>query len=241
MPIETGTTISQLDESWPLGTDPGSSGDNHLRLIKAVLKLQFPGEAGDGFAAVIDATEAEMNYLVGVTSNIQDQIDAIYAGINAMFPVGHHLFTVKTDNPATYGYPGTWVLLESDVSIHTGNVGNAGTTLGNNNVAVPLVKHSHSIQHTHSRGTMEIIGSFLSDNDGQSSGSTGAFYDGGHVGGFGDDGGGDSRRVQFAGSRNWTGVTSNPSSANSGDSGTADVTMDVRGKRKNLLCWERTE
>ena len=77
MPLESGTTISELDESWPLGGDPTLQGDDHLRLIKQVLQSQFPGELGAGFASVINASETELNYSVGLASNIQDQFDAI--------------------------------------------------------------------------------------------------------------------------------------------------------------------
>lgn len=38
MPLETGTTIAELNELWPLGSDPKSEGDDHLRLIKSVLQ-----------------------------------------------------------------------------------------------------------------------------------------------------------------------------------------------------------
>ena len=38
MGLETGTTIAALNAAWPLGTDPRSQGDDHLRLIKAVVK-----------------------------------------------------------------------------------------------------------------------------------------------------------------------------------------------------------
>jgi len=38
MPLESGTTIADLNASWPTGGDPKSEGDDHLRLIKTVLK-----------------------------------------------------------------------------------------------------------------------------------------------------------------------------------------------------------
>lgn len=41
MGIETSTTIQGLNAAWPLGTDPRSEGDNHLRLTKSVLKAVF--------------------------------------------------------------------------------------------------------------------------------------------------------------------------------------------------------
>lgn len=77
MPIETGTTIADLDDSYPLGDDPTSEGDNHLRLIKAVLKAQFPGVDGDGYKEAILATEQELNWLSGLTDNVQVQLDAL--------------------------------------------------------------------------------------------------------------------------------------------------------------------
>lgn len=80
MPLESGTTIAELDASWPTGTDDLNQGDDHIRLIKSILQAQFPGALGEGFAIAIVATEEELNYLQGATSNIQDQIDAINAG-----------------------------------------------------------------------------------------------------------------------------------------------------------------
>lgn len=41
MGLETSTTIQGLNIAWPLGTDPRSEGDNHLRLTKTVLKNVF--------------------------------------------------------------------------------------------------------------------------------------------------------------------------------------------------------
>lgn len=38
MGLESATTIAGLNENWPLGTDPKSQGDDHIRMIKRVLK-----------------------------------------------------------------------------------------------------------------------------------------------------------------------------------------------------------
>lgn len=83
MPIEAGTTIADLDQSWPLSGDNIVEGDNHIRLIKAILKAQFPGANSNGFDVPITATEAEINYLSGLTGNIQAQLDALSAGYQA--------------------------------------------------------------------------------------------------------------------------------------------------------------
>jgi len=48
-----------------------------LRLIKSVLQIQFPGVSGTGFAKAITATEDELNYVDGVTSPIQPQLDRL--------------------------------------------------------------------------------------------------------------------------------------------------------------------
>lgn len=77
MTVEVATTISGLDSSSPLPGDQTNEGDAHIRLIKAVLKAQFPGAGGDGLASPITITETEFNYLSGATSNIQTQIDAL--------------------------------------------------------------------------------------------------------------------------------------------------------------------
>ncbi|RKY42324.1 MAG: hypothetical protein DRP85_03295 [Candidatus Makaraimicrobium thalassicum] len=77
MPLESATVIAELEETYPLGGDPTAQGDNHLRLLKSVLQLQFPGELGGGFDIPIVATETELNHLVGVSDNIQDQFNAL--------------------------------------------------------------------------------------------------------------------------------------------------------------------
>ena len=41
MTVETANYISQLDPTYPAAGDPKSEGDNHLRLLKTVLKTQF--------------------------------------------------------------------------------------------------------------------------------------------------------------------------------------------------------
>jgi hypothetical protein len=56
MPLETGDFICDLIETNPPGTDPVSQGDDHLRLIKHVLKTTFPNVCG-----VVSATDEELS------------------------------------------------------------------------------------------------------------------------------------------------------------------------------------
>lgn len=73
MAVETATYISQLDSSLPTGGSPKSEGDDHLRLLKAVIKAQFPNFG----TAAVNTTVAELNYMVGVTSGVQTQLNTL--------------------------------------------------------------------------------------------------------------------------------------------------------------------
>lgn len=57
MPLESATVIPQLDPDNPLGTDPISNGDNHVRLIKEVLVNQL-GSLG---AELLTVTAGQIN------------------------------------------------------------------------------------------------------------------------------------------------------------------------------------
>ena len=76
MTVETASYISQLDPTYPAAGDPKSEGDNHLRLLKTVLKNAVL-ELG---ANAISANAAEVNYLVGVTSAVQTQLNTLDTG-----------------------------------------------------------------------------------------------------------------------------------------------------------------
>jgi hypothetical protein len=72
MALESATYIDGLIATNPLATDPRSEGDDHIRLLKAVLKATFPNIAG-----AVNATHNQLNHMNGVTSNVQTQIDTI--------------------------------------------------------------------------------------------------------------------------------------------------------------------
>ena len=60
MAKETASYISQLVATNPVASDSVSVGDDHIRMVKDVLKTQFSGLTG---TTAISASEAEMNYL----------------------------------------------------------------------------------------------------------------------------------------------------------------------------------
>ena len=105
MPVESATYISQLNATYPDGANVKSEGDNHLRLIKTVLQGQWPSLG----AAAVTATAAEHNYLVGVTSAIQTQLNTKGAVAGQTW-TGTHNFTgatVTVAEPSSGSHPVT--------------------------------------------------------------------------------------------------------------------------------------
>jgi hypothetical protein len=71
MPLESATYISDLNASNPVGsTDKVQTLDDHVRLIKSAVKATFPNITGE-----VTPTHTELNYVDGVTSAIQTQLN----------------------------------------------------------------------------------------------------------------------------------------------------------------------
>jgi hypothetical protein len=71
MGLESATYISQLNAANPVSSDDRSQGDDHFRLLKSTIQTTFPAITG-----AVTPTHAELNYVDGVTSAIQTQLDA---------------------------------------------------------------------------------------------------------------------------------------------------------------------
>lgn len=93
MTVETALYPSQLNTTLPTAADMVSEGDDHLRLIKTVLKTTFPN-----FGGAVNASHIEANYLVGVTSGIQAQLNAKGA-IAGQAWTGTHAFSDSISVP----------------------------------------------------------------------------------------------------------------------------------------------
>lgn len=110
MSVETASFPAQLNTAWPLASDFISEGDDHIRLAKTVLKTTFPNVSG-----AVNASHTEVNYLVGVTSSVQAQIDGKGA-IAGQTWTGPHVFpsttTIGSLTPTKLGYLAT---ITSDV------------------------------------------------------------------------------------------------------------------------------
>lgn len=209
MPLETGVTISDLDETWPLGGDFTSRGDDHLRLIKSVLKTQFPGSLGDGFDIPITATEAELNSLTGVSSNIQDQIDSIttsldYLEANLSAPTGTVMLFYQPSAPAN------WTQLGSLNDYMLRVVSGAGGVSGGSQSPI-----SANFTHTHTTADHALTINEMPAHTHQYSSPTG--------GGNSNDLGGSNRNDNAQ-----TGSTGGGLPHNHGPTGSASITFTPR-------------
>lgn len=70
MPVDTALHIGTLDPTNPTGATSRKEADDNFRHIKEVLKRDFPGITG-----AVNATHTELNRLVGVTADLQGQLD----------------------------------------------------------------------------------------------------------------------------------------------------------------------
>jgi len=169
MPLEAGTTIEDLDSSYPLGGDSLNKGDDHLRLIKAILKTQFPGVDLNGFKIPIIATEDELNFISGVTSNVQTQFGDLGVRVSANEDAIANL--IETGTKMVFyqaAAPNGWTLsTDTALSNHMMRVVrvNGGTKVTGDspilNDKIPTHKHGISINtgtesrgHTHTYNTM---------------------------------------------------------------------------------------
>lgn len=217
MPLENASTISQLDSTWPLGLDSSSRGDDHLRLLKAVLKAQFPGVDGKGYSKPITVTEDELNALPQKVTDLG----------KTLFPVGSVVMRMDAINPATL-YGGTWQLITADATITFGNgAAQAVTAIGNNNPGVPLPEHGHGATHNIAiqQGGQHSHGGVPLRQRVEIGGSTGTLYSVYADGRTYDDG------------NHTHGVTGGVTIAMSG---VGNATIDVRGSRIAINVWHRT-
>lgn len=238
MPLEIANTIAQLDGQWPNGSDSVDRGDDHIRLIKNVLKKTFPGPTGNGFATPVTVDPDLLNALAKTLNDMK-------AAITNAQAVGNIIFRDDAVDPATL-YPGTtWTLLTGDACIALATAQNAGQTSGENNPGVPLPIHKHSVNlignanHYHHlfTGAANQYGTPAASAPNDRVAATGIKRQ------FTDRD--DYMLMQTAGGGE-CGVSAVAYLdvgiyGDTGDSGTPSATIDVRGKRKYLCAWKRVK
>ena len=77
MGIETVDGIWDLNELWPLESDAASGSDDHHRVVKEALEETFPY-----ISANIATTSESFNFLKGIESNVQAQLDNISGSVS---------------------------------------------------------------------------------------------------------------------------------------------------------------
>ena len=149
MALENGTYVNSLVPANPASTDGLAQADDHIRLIKSTIKNTFPNITGPvtSTQAELDAslpaghvsyladlvntgvTSTEYDYLDGVTSNIQTQINSIVAG-SSNIPQSNidylALITGAGVSSTQFGYLSSTT---SDIQTQFTSVTNAATSL----------------------------------------------------------------------------------------------------------------
>ena len=109
MTVETASYISQLNTSYPAVGDAVGEGDEHLRLIKAVLQTQFPNLT----AAAVNSNVTELNLLDGVTALVTLAADQSWSGSQRGTPSAVTDGTLNLDTANNFHYtPGAADTLE---------------------------------------------------------------------------------------------------------------------------------
>lgn len=162
--------------------------------------------------------------------------------------VGKRITQYPQEEAPTDVYPCTsWQEISYDGAFFRASGGNAAAFIEKSGVLIKqdqsLQSHSHTINHTHTRGTMDITGQIAGApcnyNHFSSSYANGAFS---LVGwGYGKTKGVDwnpdsSLIANFVASRTWTGETSGPSDNNSGSTGDTET----RPSNYSVRIWKRT-
>lgn len=125
--------------------------------------------------------------------------------LNWVYPVGSIYMSVNNVSPATF-LGGTWEQIQNRFLLSAGSSYAAGSTGGE---ASHTLSVAETPAHTHTRGTMNITGSFNPWGENMSNVTTGAFYTtsstqkGSNIAGDNDN-----AMYYFDASRNWTGATS---------------------------------
>ena len=167
--------------------------------------LSFP----QGSTVEQRVTAASLNDII---NTLTDSIKSIPSSI---YPVGSIYMSLNPADPATL-FGGSWDKLEDGRVLIGANdeysVGSIGGSFEHVLTIDELPAHSHigsaseSGDHTHTRGTMNITGSFIVDDEARH--VSGAFYYGSGVGDQGATDEGTARYAYFDASRSWTGETS---------------------------------
>jgi len=138
MPLESATFITNLVASNPASTDTVSQADDHIRLIKQVLKTTFPN-----LNAPVTATPAQLN------SSVPTGFIGMWSGSIATIPAGWGICDGSSGRPD----------LRDRFIVGAGSTYSIGNTGGANAVTLieaNLPAHTHSFSGTGSSSEVDL-------------------------------------------------------------------------------------
>jgi len=141
MALETFNYIDSLNTANPTATDNVSEGDDHIRGIKTTLKNTFPN-----VNAAVSPTDEELNYVDGVTSAIQTQLDAKISTADDSVTIAQLSATGTASATTFLRGDNSWVVPTDTDTVYT-------HPTGDGNIHVPAYGSSTSGQLLTSTGT----------------------------------------------------------------------------------------
>lgn len=181
-------------------------------------------------------------------ATIDDAIDQVAQLLNIFYPVGSIYTSTKSTSPATL-FGGTWVQIKDTFLLTAGDNYSAGSKGGSATHTHTTGSHTLTVAetpaHTHTRGTMNITGSFMVDPDNawcRIANPTGAFTadnDQTRATGGGSGSTTHPARANFTASNSWTGATSSVGGGAAHNHGNTGSSSNLPPYRV-VYAWERT-
>ena len=193
MALETATYIDGLNTSNPASTDGLSQADDHLRLIKSTIKSTFANidaavtSTEDDLniltgASAAGVTAAELQYLDGVTSAIQTQLNTLTSSVSAAMPSGAIIlwsgaasaipsgFVLCNGSNSTPDLRGRFVIGAQGDSGNTYDVGDTGGSETHTLTTSEMPSHTHVATSTVTDSGHDHYGLYYSGGDGGDNG-----------------------------------------------------------------------
>lgn len=155
MGLEVASFIADLNASWPLATDERREGDDHLRLLKACLQAQFPNL---GNSVAVTPTAAELNFVDGVTSAVQTQLDnGVQIEVGMQFVCRDDALPSNGFWSLVTSYSEAVPLVQNSLGLGGGGTWNHATGLSNGSTGQALGAHDHTFSDTVVTGPVSAL------------------------------------------------------------------------------------
>lgn len=184
-------------------------------------------------------------------ATIDDAIDQVAQLLNIFYPVGSIYTSTKSTSPATL-FGGTWVQIKDTFLLTAGDNYSAGSQGGSATHTHTTGSHTLTVAetpaHTHTKGTMNITGSWRMIGDSNNAGVDAVASGSGAITPINGTGSGSA--VQASGwtcalgfdlnaANNWTGETSSVGGGAAHNHGNTGTTSSLP-PYKVVYAWERT-